>query len=59
VLLGLGAGWFLWRALRTPYKGYSEPKKRVEVKRGQRTALILQHLQREACCATNGSRSST
>jgi UPF0755 protein len=46
VLLGLGAGWFFWRALRTPYKGYTEPKTRIEVKRGQRTALILQHLQR-------------
>jgi UPF0755 protein len=46
VLLGVGAGWFFWRALRTPYQGYTEPKTRVEVKRGQRTALILQHLQR-------------
>ncbi|HEX6641508.1 MAG TPA: endolytic transglycosylase MltG [Thermoanaerobaculia bacterium] len=46
VLLGLGAGWFFWRALRTPYQGYTEPKTHVEVKRGQRTALILQHLQR-------------
>ena len=47
MLLGLGGGWFFWRALRTPYKGYTEPKVRVEVKRGERTALIIQNLQRE------------
>ena len=47
MLLGLGGGWFLWRALRTPFKGYTEATKRVEVRRGQRTSSILQHLQRE------------
>ncbi len=47
VLLALGGGWFLWRALRTPFKGYTTATKRVEVRRGQRTANILQHLQRE------------
>jgi UPF0755 protein len=47
VLLAIGAGWFFWRAMRTPYKGYTEPKVRVEVKRGERTALIIQHLQRK------------
>ena len=33
--------------MRTPYKGYPEPKTRVEVRRGQSTAVILQHLQRK------------
>lgn len=33
--------------MREPYKGYAEPKKRVEVKRGQRTQSILQLLQKE------------
>ncbi|MGZ5455484.1 MAG: endolytic transglycosylase MltG [Thermoanaerobaculia bacterium] len=47
VLLAIGAGWFFWRAVREPYKGYSEPKKRVEVRRGLRTATILQQLQKE------------
>ncbi len=47
MLLGLGAGWFFWRALRTPHKGYAEPKTRIEVRRGERTAVILQHLQRK------------
>jgi UPF0755 protein len=47
VLLGIGAGWFFWRAMRTPYKGWSEAKQRVEVRRGQRTAAILQQLQKD------------
>lgn len=47
MLLAAGAGWFFWRALRTPYKGYSEETTRVEVRRGQRTAAILQQLQKE------------
>ncbi|HEX2121305.1 MAG TPA: endolytic transglycosylase MltG, partial [Thermoanaerobaculia bacterium] len=47
MLLGIGGGWFFWRAVRTPYKGYAEPSKRVEVRRGQRTQSILQLLQRE------------
>ena len=46
VVLGCGAAWFFWRAVRTPYKGYAEPSTRVEVRRGQRTAVILQNLQR-------------
>jgi UPF0755 protein len=33
--------------VRTPYKGYPEPKKRVEVRRGLRTQSILQQLQKE------------
>jgi hypothetical protein len=47
VVLAIGAGFFLWRAVREPYKGYSEPKKRVEIRRGLRTAAILQQLQKE------------
>jgi len=46
VVLGCAAAWFFWRAVRTPYKGYAEPATRVEVRRGQRTATILQNLQR-------------
>lgn len=47
VLLGIGAGWFFWRAVRTPYKGFPEPAARVEVRRGQNTAAILKNLQKE------------
>ena len=47
VLLAIGAGWFFWRAVGTPYKGYTETKKRVEIKRGLRTQSILQQLQKE------------
>ncbi|MEO8381994.1 MAG: endolytic transglycosylase MltG [Acidobacteriota bacterium] len=47
VLLAIGAGWFFWRAVRTPYKGYTGARKRVEIRRGLRTAAILQQLQKE------------
>jgi UPF0755 protein len=47
VLLAIGAGWFFWRAVTEPYKGFPEPKKRVEVRRGLRTAAIIQQLQKE------------
>src|SRR5438874_1900791 len=40
-----GGAYFLWRALTSPYKGFTEPAKLVEVKHGQRTATILRHLQ--------------
>ncbi len=46
LLLAAGGGWFFWRALNSPYKGYSEPAKRVEVRRGQRTSSILQSLKK-------------
>jgi len=46
VLLLIAGGWFFWRAMRTPYKGYTEPSTRVEVRRGQRTATILQQMQK-------------
>ncbi len=45
MLLLIGGGWFFRRALQSPYKGYPEPARRVEVRRGQRTAIILRHLQ--------------
>jgi UPF0755 protein len=46
-LLTAGGGYFFWRALTFPYKGYPQPVKDVEVRKGQRTAIILKHL-REA-----------
>ena len=47
LLLAAGGGWFLWRAVTSPYKGYSEPAKLVEVRKGLRTAAIVRHLQQE------------
>lgn len=47
IVLAAAGGWFLWRAVRTPYKGYDEASKRFEVKRGENTATIIRHLQRE------------
>jgi UPF0755 protein len=46
VLLLIAGGWFFWRAMRTPYKGYEAPSTRVEVRRGQRTATILHQMQK-------------
>lgn len=45
ILLAVGGGWFLWSAVTSPYKGYAEPKKLVEVRKGLRTAAIVRHLQ--------------
>src|SRR5687768_969627 len=47
VLLAIGAGFFFWRAVSTPFKGYAEPTKRMEVRRGQNTSAIVQNLQKE------------
>ena len=47
MLLTIGGGWFFWRAMTSPYRGYSDPAKRVEIRKGQRTATILHHLQAE------------
>ncbi|MEK6371485.1 MAG: endolytic transglycosylase MltG [Acidobacteriota bacterium] len=47
MLLAAGGGWFLWSAVTSPYKGYSEPKKLVEVRKGLRTAAVVRHLQAE------------
>jgi len=45
ILILIAGGWFFFRALTSPYKGFSEPKKDVEVRHGQRTSVILRHLQ--------------
>lgn len=45
VLFAAGGGWFLWSALTSPYRGYSEPSRTVEVHKGQRTSSILHRLQ--------------
>ena len=47
VLLAAAGGWFMWRALQSPHKGYPEAKKRVEVRKGQRTSAILRELTAE------------
>lgn len=47
MLLAIGGGWFFWNALQSPYRGYPEPRKRVEVRKGMRTAAILRELQAE------------
>ena len=44
-MLAAGAAYFFWRALTSPYKGYPQPAKDIEVRKGQRTAIILRHLQ--------------
>jgi UPF0755 protein len=46
ILLAIGAGWFFWRAVRTPYKGFAAPSTRVEVRRGQNTSSILESLRK-------------
>jgi UPF0755 protein len=45
VVLAAGGGWFFWRALTVPFKGYAEPKKDVEVRKGQHTSTVLRHLE--------------
>ena len=47
VLLLIGAAWFFWRAVQSPYRGYNDPAKRIEVKKGMRTAPILRLLQNQ------------
>ena len=47
VLLAAGAGYFFWRALTSPYKGFAGPVKDVEVRKGERTAVILRHLREQ------------
>jgi UPF0755 protein len=46
-VLACAGGWFVWRALRSPYRGYTETVKRVEIERGSRLTTILRQLQRE------------
>ena len=45
VILFIGGGYFFWRAITVPYKGFSAPARDVEVRKGQRTSIILRHLQ--------------
>jgi len=47
LILAAGGGYFFWRALITPYKGYSQPMKDVEVRKHERTAIILRHLREQ------------
>lgn len=47
ILLSLAGGYFFWRALTTPYKGFTSPFTLVEVRKGLNTAQILRHLQKE------------
>ena len=46
-ILAVAGGWFFLRAMRSPYKGYTQPFKDVEVRHGLRTSTILKHLQTE------------
>lgn len=47
VLLAAGAVWFMWRALTTPFKGYPQATRQVEVHRGVKTSSIIRHLQQQ------------
>lgn len=47
LLIAAGATWFFWRALTSPYKGFPEPSRLVQVRKGLRTSVILRHLQSE------------
>jgi len=47
VLFLVAGSYFFWRALTSPYKGFPQPAKLVEVHKGLRTSAILRHLQQE------------
>ena len=47
VILLIGGGYFFWRAVTSPFKGYPEPKKDVEVRKGQHTSVVLRHLEEQ------------
>jgi len=47
ILILIAGGWFFFRALTSPYKGFTEPKKDVEIRHGLRTSIILRHLQEQ------------
>jgi UPF0755 protein len=47
VILLAGGGWFFWRAITAPFKGYSEQKRDVEVRKGQHTSVVLRHLEEQ------------
>jgi UPF0755 protein len=46
-ILAVAGGWFFLRAMRSPFRGYTQPFKDVEVHHGLRTATILKHLETE------------
>ncbi|MEA2238516.1 MAG: hypothetical protein QOC81_3240 [Thermoanaerobaculia bacterium] len=46
-LLLIAGGWFFLRAMRSPFKGYTEPRKDIEVRHGLRTSVILKHFEAE------------
>jgi UPF0755 protein len=43
----VAGSFFVWRALTTPYRGYDEDSKLVEVRRGWNSGTILERLRRE------------
>lgn len=45
ILFAIGGGLFFWRALVTPYKGFTAPQVQVEVRHGARSADILRKLE--------------
>ena len=45
LILLAGGAYFLFRALTSPFKGFTQASMFVEVKHGERTAAILHHLQ--------------
>jgi UPF0755 protein len=47
LLLGLGGTYFFWRAITTPFKGYTDSFRQVEIIRGVKTSSIIRHLQHE------------
>lgn len=46
MLLLIAGGYFFWRALTTPFQGFSRPGTRIEIRRGETTAAILRQLRR-------------
>jgi UPF0755 protein len=47
ILFAVGGSYFLWRAITEPYKGYHEPFKQFEVKKGGRSSTIIRHMQQD------------
>lgn len=46
-VFAVAGGFFLWKALTEPYKGFGGAVARVEVKRGWKSSTILRHLQQQ------------
>ncbi|HVT43095.1 MAG TPA: endolytic transglycosylase MltG [Thermoanaerobaculia bacterium] len=45
-LFTLAAGFFFWKALVTPFKGYQNDSQVIEIRRGTNSAMILRDLQK-------------